>query len=86
MPTTMSKWLMLGLSLEEVIRMSTLNPAIVLHKENEIGTLKVGACADITMMRMEKGNFIYEDSADEKRTGNEKLTVTHTVRAGELIF
>lgn len=86
MPTTMSKWLMLGLSLEDVVRMSTLNPAIAMHIEDEIGTLKVGACADVTVLNLEKGEFIYVDSAGEKRKGKEKLTATHTVRAGEVIF
>jgi len=86
MPTTMSKWLMLGLSLDEVIKRSTLNPAIVLKKEDEIGALKVGACADITIFRMDEGEFTFADSAGERRIGNKKLTVTHTVRGGEIIF
>ena len=86
MPTTMSKWLMLGLSLEEVIKRSTLNPAIVLKKEKEIGTLKIGACADITVLRMDEGEFTFVDCARENRIGNKRLTAIHTIRGGEIIF
>ena len=86
MPTTMSKWLMLGLSLDEVIKRSTLNPAIVLKKEDEIGTLKVGACADVAIFRTDEGEFTFADSAGERRIGNSRLTAIHTVRGGVIIF
>ena len=47
MPTTMSKFLMLGVPIERVVAMSTTNPAKTLGLEDQIGTLKVGTVADI---------------------------------------
>jgi len=86
MPTTMSKWMALGMSLEEVIKRSTLHPAIVLKKDGYLGTLKIGACADISCFKMFEGEFVFEDSAGEKRTGRYKLEPMHVVRSGEVVF
>ena len=86
MPTTMSKFLLLGMSLEEVIKRSTLHPAIVLKKDGYLGTLKIGACADISCFKMLEGEFVFEDSAGEKRTGRYKLEPMHVVRSGEVVF
>ena len=57
MPTTMSKFLYLGLPLEEVIRASTTTPAEVIKKQEYIGTLKVGACGDVAIFKLEEGKF-----------------------------
>jgi len=85
MPTTMSKFLLLGISLDEVIKASTAKPAEVLGKTGEIGTLKPGACADITIFKLEKGKFVFEDTLGEKRIGSQKLEPIHVIREGDLI-
>ncbi|MDA4129832.1 MAG: hypothetical protein OK457_03585 [Thaumarchaeota archaeon] len=43
LPTVMSKFLLLGMSLDEVIAATTSHPAVVLNRAAEIGTLKIGA-------------------------------------------
>jgi len=86
MPTTMSKFLLLGLSLDEVVRASTTKPAEVLGKQDQIGTLKIGACADITVFKVEQGKFSFVDVKGEGRTGEEKLTVTKVIRSGGIVF
>lgn len=86
MPTTMSKWLALGMPLEEVVKRSTWNPAIVLRKEDEIGTLKIGACGDVACFKVLEGTFSFLDSVGETRRGRYKLEAIHVIRAGEVVF
>jgi len=85
MPTTMSKFLMLGLSLMDVVDMSTTRPAKVLGLEDELGTLRVGTVADIAVLERREGEFLFEDSYDGLRTGNELLIAAATVRRGEIV-
>jgi len=85
MPTTMSKFLLLGMSIDEVVKASTTKPAQILGKLGEIGTLKPGACADITIFKLLKGKFIFEDTLGERRVGNQKLEPIHVIREGNLI-
>jgi len=86
MPTTMSKFLQLGLSLEEVIRASTTKPAEVLGKQDMIGTLKVGACGDVTVLKLEEGRFPLVDVKGEGRICKQRLIVTKVIKSGEIIF
>ena len=85
MPTTMSKFLMLGLSLERVIEKSTTRPAMVLKREDELGTLRVGTIADIAVLERHEGRFVLTDSYGEKRVGRELLTAAATVRRGRIV-
>jgi dihydroorotase len=50
MPVVMSKFLMLGLTLEQVVEMATINPARTLGEEDKRGSLKPGRIADITVI------------------------------------
>lgn len=85
MATTMSKFLMLGCSLDRVVEMSTTVPARVLGKEGELGTLAVGTVADIAVLDQHQGAFHLSDSHDELRTGSTLLVAAATVRRGELL-
>jgi dihydroorotase len=60
--TTMSKFLALGLSLSEVVRMTTAAPARAIAEADTIGTLRPGAAADVTLLRIESGSFTLTDS------------------------
>ena len=73
MPTTMSRVLALGVSLAEVIEMSTLIPARALLQEKELGSLSTGTVADVVISNIEKGSFTYLDVLHESRTANEKI-------------
>lgn len=73
MPTTMSKMLALGLSLDEVIKMSTTAPAKALRQEGIIGTLKPGAMADVTISELAQGEFEFLDVLHEKRVGAARI-------------
>ena len=85
MPTTMSKFLMLGTPIERVIEMSTTTPAKVLNQEGELGTLKVGSVADIAVLEQRSGRFVFTDSYRQQRIGETLLTASATVRRGEIV-
>ena len=59
--TTLTKFMCLGMSLEEVLRRSTANPARVLGMDGVLGTLRVGAEGDVTVLRQEEGRFALAD-------------------------
>jgi dihydroorotase len=82
--TTLSKFLILGISLEEVIRRATTSPAGVFHFPAGTGTLKPGATADVAVFEMREGKWEFTDSLREKRTGNRKLIPVATVKAGRV--
>ena len=85
MLTTMSKLLCMGMSLREVIFRSTVTPAREIGHP-ELGTLSVGAEADIAVLRRDEGNFGYVDCGWARMDGSEKLSCELTVRAGEIVF
>lgn len=85
MPTTMSKFLMLGMSLERVIEISTSVPAKILHLEDQIGTLREGTVADIAVLERRLGKFLFTDSYRQQRVGTELLSAAATIRRGELV-
>ena len=86
MPTTMSKFLYLGLSLEEVIRASTTTPAEVIKKQEYIGTLRVGACGDVAIFKLEEGKFSLFDVAGEGRISRQRLVTVRVIRNGEVVY
>lgn len=82
--TTLSKFLLLGLSLDEVVAMATKAPAGALGAAGaELGTLAIGAEADVTVLRLEEGRFPLMDSAGTVREARRRLVPIATVRAGQ---
>jgi dihydroorotase len=69
----MSKFLNLGVSLDRVIQMATINPARALGEEGRRGSLKPGMPADITLMKLERGSFIFSDGTGGERILGEVL-------------
>lgn len=85
MPTTMSKFLRLGVSLDKVIEMSTTRPARILKREAEIGTLRVGSLADVAILERHTGRFLLTDSYQQTRVAESLLTAATTIRNGEIL-
>jgi dihydroorotase len=85
MITTMSKFLCMGLSLEEVIYRSTVTPAQEIGHP-ELGTLSAGSEADIAVLQLHEGQFGYVDCGKAKIIGNKKLSCALTIRAGEIVY
>lgn len=82
--TTVSKFLYLGLSVDEALRRVTATPAAVIHMADQIGTLKVGAWGDAVVFEQQRGQFALHDSSGETRTGTQKLLPTTVIRAGAI--
>jgi dihydroorotase len=82
LPTTLSKFLALGMSLPEVIERATSRPARAMGRP-ELGTLKPGAAADIALFRLEEGDFTFYDVFMNPRQGRQRLINTATFIAGQ---
>ena len=82
--TTLSKFMHLGWSLEEAVARATAAPARAMGMLGEIGTLAVGACADVAVFDVEEGAFDFFDAIGVKRIGERRLVPVVTVRAGEI--
>jgi dihydroorotase len=81
----MSKFLNMGLPLEDVVLRSTWNPARIVRRE-QIGHLSVGAIADVAVLRLEKGNFAFVDSYGARMDGTQRLVNELTVASGLVVF
>jgi len=85
MNNVMSKFLAMGVPLDDVIRRSTVNPAAEIRRP-ELGTLSVGKDADIAVLELTKGHFSYIDCGVARMDGNVKLTARMTIRAGRISY
>ena len=85
MNNVMSKFLAMGVPLEDVIRRSTVNPAAEIRRP-ELGTLSVGKDADIAVLEMMKGHFSYIDCGVTKMDANVRLVARITIRAGRILY
>lgn len=81
----MSKFMAMGMDLQTVIRLTTVNPAKQIKRE-ELGNLSVGAEADIAVFNLRKGNFGFEDVQKKTISGTQKLEAELTIRAGEIVW
>ncbi|HLJ61775.1 MAG TPA: amidohydrolase/deacetylase family metallohydrolase [bacterium] len=82
---TMAKFLHLGLALPDVVRLVTVGPASIVGRADDFGTLRPGACADVTVFRVTEGPIAYTDSHGVTEQGNVDLVPACTVRAGAVV-
>jgi dihydroorotase len=85
LPTTLSKFLLLGMPLDAVIRAATSAPAKAARIPGAPGTLAEGAIADVTILALEDGDFTFTDSARQTRTARQRLTHVATIRGGDVV-
>ncbi len=85
MTTTMSKVLSLGVSLLDVIKMSTVNSAVSIRRPG-VGRLSVGDGADIAVLRLDNGQFGYQDARGARFMGKQKLVCEMTLRDGKVVW
>ena len=87
LPVVMSKFLNLGLTLDQVIKMTTTNPAKALGEERRRGSLKPGYMADITVMELTEGDYIFCDGhGGERMNGNLLLEPRMVFKGGKEMF
>jgi dihydroorotase len=82
---TMSKFLNMGMSLQDVIKANTAKAAEVI-KRPDLGHLGAGAEADIAVIGVRRGKFGFIDVAGGKLLGDQKLECELTVRAGQVVW
>ncbi len=89
LPFVMSKYLMLGMTLQEVVRCTTENPAKLLKMEGKIGTLAAGAEADIVIMQVLEKEQLFWDSVKNPSTqmrGDRVLVPKMTIMGGKAVY
>ncbi|MGH2390434.1 MAG: amidohydrolase/deacetylase family metallohydrolase, partial [Chloroflexota bacterium] len=84
LPTTLSKFLNLGMSLDDVIARATVRPAAAMRRP-DLGALTVGAPADIALFRLENGDYTFHDIHMQARSGRMRLINTATYVGGTLL-
>ena len=82
-PNVMSKFIMLGMPLSQIIACATINAARVFPSFDDRGTLNVGAPADVAIMELREGTFEFLDNYKGTRTGRQRLFPAGTVLAGK---
>jgi dihydroorotase len=82
--TTLSKFLVLGLSLPEVLAKATSVPAGLLGLNGQLGSLREGYLADLTVFKLAEGEFEFEDSLKQRVTGRQKLEPVAVIRRGRI--
>jgi dihydroorotase len=86
LPTMVSKFMAIGISLDKAIGMVTANAARVFDYGTQLGTLRLGSEADISIFDLRDGKFEFEDSDGGKRTGRQMLVNKAVVRRGQLFL
>ena len=84
-PNVMSKFLMLGMTIDQVVACATINAARAFEVFRGRGTLNVGAPADVAVLELREGTFEFVDNYENKRTGRQRLFPIATVLAGKKV-
>ncbi len=82
--TTMTKFMHLGMALGDVVRLSTQAPATTMGLSESLGTLRVGAAADVTIVNLDEGRFTLTDSEGVSVEARSSLTHVRTIRDGRI--
>lgn len=81
----MAKYLHLGYSIEELVRMTTLGPAELIDEPRELGSLSPGTVADLTLFRIADQTTTLTDSLGIVEMADRDIQPVHCIRAGEVI-
>jgi dihydroorotase len=84
LPTTLTKFLPLGLNLDQIIAACTINPARVIGWQDRIGSLEVGREADIAVIQLVNEPTKLHDSVGGQMTVDQRIAARWTIRAGEV--
>ena len=84
LPTMVSKFMAMGIGLDQAIGMVTSNAARIFDYGAQVGTLRPGSEADVSIFELRDGEFEFEDSDGGKRTGRQMLVNKAVVRHGQV--
>ena len=82
----LSKFLNLGMDLPTLLACATSHPARLMNLAGVIGTLREGACADIAVLSLESGEFLFEDCDGNILKGQNCLFPKYTIRRGRVLW
>jgi len=82
LPWVLSKFLGLGVPLDTVIAKATIEPARIIDRVPGLGTLQVGAPADMAVVRLVEGPVTFVDTNKHERRGTQYLEPVKTIRQG----
>jgi len=85
MLNVMSKFLAMGMPLDQVIAKSTWAPARAIKRDG-LGHLSVAAVADVAVLRLENGEFGFVDQNGARLSGSQKLTAELTIKDGKIVY
>jgi dihydroorotase len=80
LPTTMAKLMALGFSLFQVVEMATANAAKLLNRVSEMGTLRVGEAADVSVLKLEDREWKAVDSQKGTISAHQAITPVYAIR------
>jgi dihydroorotase len=81
----MSKFLNMGMAIEDIVFRATWNTAISIKRE-DLGHLSEGAVADIAVLSVRKGSFGFIDAGGNKMAGDRRLEAELTIREGKVVW
>jgi len=85
MATTMSKFLFLGLSVEQVVERVTTNSGKMLKFPERVGVLEQGGIADVSIFEIAEGNYEFVDTRSQKRTARRRFAHVATIKGGKQV-
>ena len=85
LPNVMSKFIMYGMPLNQIIAAATVNAARCFPAFDDRGTLNIGAPADVAIMELREDNFEFLDNYNGKRTGHQRLFPSGVVLGGKRV-
>ena len=85
LPNVMSKMMLLGMSLEDVLTCVTLNASRAFRELNPYGSLAVGSAADVTLLELGSGGYEFVDNYRNRRSGAQRLLTRGVVMGGKRV-
>ncbi|MGV3557286.1 amidohydrolase/deacetylase family metallohydrolase [Larkinella arboricola] len=85
MLSVMSKFVVMGVPVADVIKASTWTPAQVIKREI-LGHMSVGAIADVAILNMREGNFGFYDKTGYRMEGKKKFECEMTIKGGRIVY
>ena len=85
LPNVMSKMMLLGMSLEDVLSCVTLNASRAFRELNPYGSLAVGSAADVTLLELGSGGYEFVDNYRNRRSGAQRLLTRGVVMGGKRV-
>ena len=84
LPTTMAKLMALGFSLEQVVAMATTNGAKLLGRSEDLGRIRVGAPAELSVLRLEEREWQAWDSQKGTIRASQALVPVYAIRGARV--